>query len=285
MYHITVSPDTYEITPNLFDQNPFIQKDVKPNHENAIRQHINLRKKIHNLIHFTVKTNESIPDLVFIASGGLSLPNLPEPVVILPNMKYSTRKAELPYIKDMMEKLHIQTYEFPGPYIFEGEAEAKWLQAGKILLHGYGYRSTKESTRILKNLIHRIYKHYDVEPPVIIPLALQNSSVYHLDMALLAYSDNGCIVQQNSIQKKGLHQMRKRGVEITEVQTSDPFALNGIVLKDKIITHVQTDKHIKNLIERLSKKTVVEVQLTEFEKAGGVAKCLVMTIYDPSLSK
>lgn len=285
MYHITVSPDTYEITPNLISQNPFIQKYVIPNHENAVRQHMNLRKKLPKLIHFTVKTKESIPDLVFIASGGLSLPNLPEPVVILPNMKYSTRKAELPYIQDMMEKLHIKTYEFPSPYIFEGEAEAKWLQGGKILIHGYGYRSTKESTRILKNLIHRIYKHYHVEPPVIIPLSLQKATVYHLDMALLAYSDNGCIVQKDSIHKSGLQQMRKVGIDITEVQTSDPFALNAIILQDKIISHVQTDKHMKELIERLSKKKLVEVQLTEFEKAGGVAKCLVMTIYDPSLIK
>lgn len=285
MYHITVSTDTYELTPRLEGQNPYIDITDQPNIRSASKQHSNLRDEIPRNVHFKVKTDESVPDMVFIASGGLSLPRLPEAVVILPNMKYKSRKAELPYIKQILEDLHIKTYEFPSEAVFEGEAEAKWFDGGNLLVHGYGHRSNKQSVKVLRDLIRKIYRKYGVEPPKFMSVKLLNSKFYHLDIAMLDYSQVGCIVQSGAIDNVTLERLRKEIGYVTEIETTDPFVLNGIVLENKIITHVQTDPHAKALIQNLSQKDIVEIDVSEFEKAGGAVKCLSMEIYDPSLIK
>lgn len=285
MYHITVSTDTYELTPRLEGQNPYIDVSDKPNIRIASKQHSNLRDEIPRNVHFKVKTDESVPDMVFIASGGLSLPRLPEPVVILPNMKYKSRKAELPYVKQILEDLKIKVYEFPDEAVFEGEAETAWFDGGYLLVHGYGHRSTKQSVKLLRELIRKIYRKYGVEPPKFLSMKLLSPNFYHLDMAMLPYSQMGCIVQSGSIDNASLERLRKEIGYVTEIETTDPFALNAIVCENKIISHVQTDPHAKAMIENISGKELVEIDVSEFEKAGGATKCLCMEIYDPSLIK
>ena len=133
MYHVTVSVDTYELTPNLEGQNPFIDVDDQPNVRQASKQHSNVRDELPRNVHFKVKTDRTVPDMVFIASAGLSLPRLPEPVVILPNMKFKTRKAELPYIKQIMDDLKIKTYPFPSSEPFKARLRYDFLKAGEFL--------------------------------------------------------------------------------------------------------------------------------------------------------
>jgi N-dimethylarginine dimethylaminohydrolase len=283
MYQITVNPDTFEIPKEVKGQNPFIDIHQLVNTILAKKQHATLRKQLSQEVYFRIQTEESIPDFVFIASGGLSLPRLPEPVVILPNMKYNSRKAELPFVKEMFKKLGIQTYEFPGKSPFEGAAEVAWFHDFTLLVHAYGYRSSKESVKKLQKLITSIYKHYNVTPPKYMAVEIQSPEFYHRDLAMLAYSNNGCIVQKRAFDMPTIEKLRKAIGNVAVLETKDPFALNGIVLENKIITHVQQEKHVKEFIERISKKKVIEINLSEFEKAGGAAACLVLTIYDPRL--
>ncbi len=280
MYQITVSPDTFNVLPTLVGQNPFIDASHKVNKSKAFKEHANLRKALSKNVHFSVKTDESLPDLVFIANGGFSLPRLPEPVIILPNMKYPSRKAELPYDREIFQRLGIKVYEYEGKAPFEGGAEVAWFHDYTLMVHGYGYRSSKESVKELQTLVTSIYKHYKIQPPHFTALQLQSPRFYHLDLAMFAYN-NGCIVQKGAFDAKTLEKLRKAIGSVTVVDTKDPYALNAIQEEKKIITHVQQDKHVKECIETLSKKKVVEVDLREFEKGGGAAGCLHITVFDP----
>jgi len=164
MYHITIKPDTFLVNERVVNQNPYITSDYKKvNHKLALEQHKYVVDQLaRNISYKLEKTKEFIPDIVFVANGGLSLPRLPEPLVILPWMKFEQRRTELKYLEKIYEDLHIKTIEFPGTIDapFEGAAEAKWFNNGELLIMAYGHRSTKESVKIMRTLLNDIYMSY-----------------------------------------------------------------------------------------------------------------------------
>lgn len=281
MYHLTVSPDTYEVRRDTRHQNPLIQ-ETPVNAAQASRQHAHLRSLLPKTISIDVTSRHSLPDLVYIASAGLSLPGLPDSVVILPRMKYASRRAELPVVKTIFQKLGVKMIELPRGIVFEGEAEAVWLQEGRVLLHGYGYRSTKATGPALQKLLTAIYTQYAVPPPTVVSVSLQSPETYHIDMALLVVSPSFCIARQGAFSEAGRALLTKLFKTVRVVSSSDPFALNAIVLEKTILTHKPLDPAVKEILEEASGKSVTEVNVSEFEKGGGAVACLVMEMYEPT---
>ena len=281
MYHLTVSPDTFQVLKETRHQNPLIQRSAV-DLEKARRQHAALESHLPKLISIDVQSKESLPDLVYIASGGLSLPRLPESVVILPRMKYASRRAELPIVKTIFQKLGVKMMELPPGIVFEGEAEAVWLQGGKILLHGYGYRSTKATGPALQRLLTEIYTHYKVPPPTVVSIALQTPNAYHIDMGLLPVTPSVCLVRKGVLSEAGIDALKRLFSTVNVISSSDPFALNAVVLEKTILTHKPLDPAVKQTLEELSGKSVTQVDVSEFEKGGGAVACLVMEMYEPT---
>jgi len=284
MYHIAIKPNTFTVTNELIDQHPYGKKDTRINLSDASVQHAKLMNNIPKLLEFTVKRNNEVPDLVFFSSAGLSLPRLPESVVILPWMKFSQRNNELIYKKQIFEELKIKTYQFPGneTLTFEGQAETKWFHDGAILAVGYGFRSSKESVALLEKLIRSIYKNYDILPPTIIPLKLKNHHLFHLQMAMLEFSQTECIIHKNSIRIKDLLVLQEAlgGQNIKVIDSNDPFCLSSIVLEDRILTH-ELSSQMRKILHEITKKTIVEYDMSEFEKAGGSPRALIFDLFDP----
>ena len=164
MYRIAIKPTTFNLTNDIIDQHPYGKKDSKVNLKDASIQHETLMQHIPKVIEFSVKKTPDVPDLVFFASAGLSLPRLPEAVVILPWMKFTQRRNEIIYKKEIFDDLQVKTVQFPGHENapFEGQVETKWFQNGAILAVGYGYRSSKDSVALLQKLINEIYKTYEI---------------------------------------------------------------------------------------------------------------------------
>lgn len=285
MYHITVSPDTYEVLPKQEGNNPFIDLNQKPILPLARKQHAAFRTHLPNEVYFEVKTKEHIPDFVFFASGGLSLPRLPEPVVILPSMKTATRKAELPYDKAIFERLKIKTYELPKGIVFEGKAEVAWFNGGTVMLHGYGYRSTKGSVFALQRLLAKIYKSYGVAPPRCISMRLKSPRTYHLDLALLGYSDTECCVLSGAFDPEQIGLLRTVLSSVTILPSTDPFLLNAVVFPTKILLHKVPDPSLVAKLKDVTGKQIVQIDVSEFQKSGGAVACLVLPIYDPRLTQ
>ncbi len=283
MYHIAIKPTTFNFTNALLDQHPYGKKNSKINLKDASEQHLYLVEYIPNLLEFSVKKSCEIPDLVFFSSAGLSLPRLPEPLVILPWMKFTQRRNELIYKKEIFEELRIKTVLFPGNENapFEGQVDTKWFHNGSVLVVGYGYRSSKESITILQKLINEIYKTYAIVPPTIIPLKLKRYDIFHLQMAMLAISETECIIHKNSIRIKDIlnlqHVLGQDNIKI--IDSDDPFCLSSIVLEDKILTH-DLDSLTKKAIHEITKKEIVELDMSEYEKAGGSVRALIFDLFD-----
>jgi N-dimethylarginine dimethylaminohydrolase len=289
MYHITIRPDTFGIDEKFANQNPYLSANIsKVNRKLAMEQHRCVVKHLTRNVNYVVeKTSECIPDIVFIANGGLSLPRLPEPVMVLPWMKFEQRRNELKYLKEIYDDLNIKTIEFPGslhaPY--EGVAESKWFNNGELLVMGYGYRSSKETVQKMRTLLNEIYTSYGIQPPYVISFHLQSFHYYHLDIAMLAISESECIIHKDAIKPKDLARLKLYLGSVHTLDCDDKFCLNAIIDGENIITHKLVHKETKDTLEAITGKSVIECDVSEFEKAGGGVRCMVIDVYDPRLIK
>jgi N-dimethylarginine dimethylaminohydrolase len=284
MYHITIRPSTFKITPELKNQNPFIDIKENVNLKKAQEQHKQITAIVQPTLVYDIKKRGNIPDIVFTANMGLSCPRLPVPVVIISHMKYRQRRNERPYIEEILEDRHIHYVEFPSEAVFEGAPEAKWFDNGQLLIMGYGHRATEKSVKTLKTLLNSIYESYGVEPPRVIAYELQNPHFYHLDSAMLEIGQLECIVQKEAFTQADIKAL-KAELRIHVIETSDYFCLNSIIQGDTLITHILSDPTVKSKLEDITGKEVVEFDTSEFEKSGGSVRCLVFDVYDPRMIK
>jgi N-dimethylarginine dimethylaminohydrolase len=282
MKHICIRPTSFEILPIQDNQNPYIDIQHDVNGSLVAKQHKSLIKAFSTITPYTLPpTDQHLPDIVFVANGGLCLPRLPKPLILLPWMKYQQRKAELPFLKQMFAKLKLPTVDFPGNRLapFEGQAELKWFFGGRLAVCGPGHRSSRRTFEILNELLTDIYHSHDLEPPTLLIVPLISADYYHLDVAMLEFDDTSCIVHRKSMSSASIARMRKAGIKVHVIDTADSFCLNAVVDKKKLITHVLSDRAIKPVLEEITGRTVVEVDTSEFEKSGGSVRCMTLDVF------
>lgn len=270
-----VSPSSFEILPFQTGQNPYIHHHhIHPS--KAHSQHSRLAHLLTALVYPLPQLPCPLPDIVFMANAGLSLPRLCHPMILLPRMKFPQRQQELPYLKQLFHQLRIPTIEYPGMEPFEGQAELKWFDGGRKAVCGYGFRATKQTFVELDRFFEKLYGK---DKPQLLVLKLASADFYHLDVAMLEY-DQKCIVHRRafaptSIQKLE-HFLGKQNV--TVLDTSDKFCLNAIVDGPRLVTHKLSDPALKPLLRALTGRAVHEMDTSEFEKSGGSVRCMVLDV-------
>ena len=281
---LAIAADTFEITPKQLHENPYIEATNKFSQQ-ALRQHAAMVKAYSKISVFNVEKTPGVvlSDIVFVANGGLSLPRLSRPLVILPWMKYPHRRAELPNLKEMFHGYKVPTIDFPGNLDapFEGQAELKWFYGGTKAVGGYGFRSTKKSFGVLESMLKTIYTNHGVAPPEILALPIESFDYYHLDVAMLDFATDKCIVHKKAFSPASLKKLRAfLGEEnVYVLDTTDNFCLNAVVDGKNLITHKLTEPGLKQTLETITGKTVKEVDTTEFEKSGGSVRCMSFDLY------
>lgn len=276
---VSIKPTTFEITPVQDGQNEYIHIDAGIDRKKVMKQHKNLENAFSSILTYTLRdVHESLPDIVFIANGGLSLPRISR-TILLPNMKYEQRKRELPYLMGIYNDLGLTMIPFTKE-VFEGQAELKWFYGGTLAVGGYGFRSTRKSFVVLDKLLSSIYSEKGLEPPKLLVLKLEDPLYYHLDVAMLEYDDTKCIVHKKAFSAESVASLKKflgsKNVSVIDVE--DSICLNAVVDGDTLVTH-KLDKKDKKLLEDLTKRKVFEVDTSEFEKSGGSVRCMTLEIY------
>jgi N-dimethylarginine dimethylaminohydrolase len=283
MLRIHIKPTTFDIFPLQDGQNKYINRVVHVNKKKALEQHKNLVKSFKNSITYTIEDPiDLIPDIVFTANGGLCLPRLPKPLIVLPYMKYQQRKDELKYLEEIYKNIHVETVPFPGNQSapFEGQAELKWFYGGTKAICGYGYRSTKKSFEIINTLFKKIYKSHKLEPPELLVVKLESPDYYHLDVAMLDFHDKKCIVHKKAFSEASVKKMQAfLGEEnVTVIDTPDNFCLNAVVEGDTLVTHM-LKAPLKSQLENITNKKIHMVDTSEFQKSGGSVRCMTLNIF------
>jgi N-dimethylarginine dimethylaminohydrolase len=210
------------------------------------------------------------PDMVFTANAGLER----DGTVVISSFYHPERQGEEQHFRTWFRQAGYNVLDIPRATPFEGEGDALFSTDGTRLWVGYGPRTAPSSHQALRNA-------WDIE---VTPLHLIDPRFYHLDTCF-APLEGGYVMyfpeafDQASIARiEAFYPSEKR--IIVAAEDALRFACNAINVGHTIILN-QISRELSSQLESRGFH-VVQVPLTEFLKAGGAAKCLVMKLSPPA---
>jgi N-dimethylarginine dimethylaminohydrolase len=202
-----------------------------------------------------------LPDMVFTANAGFLSGNK----FIASNFRYDVRRGEAIHFENWFAARNYEICHLPQESYFEGEGDL--LMCGDVLFAGHPYRSSLVSHEIVAETLQR----------EIISLRLINDWFYHLDTCLCPLDNHRALIYRGAFDSSTLSVLESKVDTLISVNEEEArrFACNAIVVEKNVIINEGCPKTRDQLESRGF--SVFEVPLSEFIKAGGSAKCLVLT--------
>jgi N-dimethylarginine dimethylaminohydrolase len=208
------------------------------------------------------------PDMVFTANAGLAYRRS----VALSSFFHPERQGEEPHFRRWFEDAGYTILEIPRATPFEGEGDALFATDGSRLWAGVGPRTLAASHQALRDA-------WQID---VVPLTLVDPRFYHLDTCF-APLDDGFVMYYpaafdtaSRARIEAFYPAEKR--ILVEEADAVRFACNVVNIDRTLILNRIGSALSTQLEERGFE--VVQLELSEFMKAGGAAKCLVMKLPD-----
>jgi ornithine--oxo-acid transaminase len=266
--YLMCSPRHYDVA---YVINPWMAGNLHASsHERAVTQWHRLYQALNEVADVElIEPQSSSPDMVFTANAGLEHNG----IVVLSSFFHPERQAEELYFRLWFHSAGYTVLDVPRETPFEGEGDALFSADGSRLWAGYGPRTTRESH-------HLLARAWNIE---VVPLHLIDPRFYHLDTCFAPLDGEHIMYYPAAFDSaslariEALYPVGKR-IVITE-DDATCFACNAINIGRTIILNDIS----RELTAQLESRGfhVVPVALTEFIKAGGAAKCLVMRLSIP----
>jgi N-dimethylarginine dimethylaminohydrolase len=210
------------------------------------------------------------PDLVFTANAGLVLGD----VVVPARFRHAERQGEEALFARWFKSHGFRLAELPDGLCFEGAGDALFECETRRLWMGFGPRSEERAAPALHRLLG-----VDVEP-----LQLVDPRFYHLDTCFCPLPRGGLLWFPAAFEAGARLKIEAafpadRRIAVVESEAAR-FACNAVVLGETVIGDGIGDAtearlaHLGFDVER--------VQLDEFQKSGGSAKCLTLRLDVPN---
>src|SRR5882757_9308627 len=206
------------------------------------------------------------PDMVFTANAGLER----DGIVVLSSFFHPERQGEEQHFHRWFERADYVVLDTPRDTPFEGEGDALFSTDGSRLWVGYGPRTALASHERLR----------EIWPVEVISLHLIDPRFYHLDTCF-APLDGGHILyypgafDAPSLQKIEAFYPADKRIQVDEADALR-FACNAVNIGDTIL--LNEIGPILSAELRSKGFHLIQLNLSEFLKAGGAAKCLVMKL-------
>jgi N-dimethylarginine dimethylaminohydrolase len=258
--------------PTLYDVNYVINPWMVGNVNQSSRQRATDQwKELYNAVArvsdvLLVEPQPGSPDMVFTANAGLVF----DGTVALSSFYHPERQGEEAHFRRWFQETGFTICEVSRETPFEGEGDALFEADGSRLWAGHGPRTNEKSLRQLTDL-------WDVE---VIPLRLVDPRFYHLDTCFCPLSNGEVMYYPAAFDSESQKRIHDRYIETKRICVSEAdalrFACNAInvgktILLNRISTELFADLQLIGY-------QVIQVELTEFLKAGGAAKCLVLRL-------
>ena len=249
----------YEINPWMSLQRPI-------NHARALVQWQRLYRILTEELQVTVRLlpgRPGVPDLVFTANAGLVCGR----TMIQSRFRFPQRQREAPFITRYFTRAGFRVMRLSHPGHFEGEGDALWL--GQTLLFGFRFRSDasahEELARFLKVQV--------------LPVELVDRRFYHLDTCFCPLDATTAMWFPKAFDRYGRAVIERTVEHLIAVTEADAtrFVCNAIVVGRKIVLHAGASTRLQRQLTGRGFR-VYPVDLSEFLKAGGSAKCLVLQL-------
>jgi N-dimethylarginine dimethylaminohydrolase len=205
---------------------------------------------------------KGLPDLVFTANAGLMFKDL----FFSSRFRHAERARESP-INDAWFSAHGFTIEqFPEDCYHEGAGDA--LFCGEILFAGYRIRSD-------------VHGHVWVGQRIgkrVLPLELVNPFFYHLDTCFCPLAPGEAIWYPDAFDAYGRRVIESHIPKLLAVTEPEAkrFGCNAVVVGKRVVTNTGCENLAAGL--RNWGYEPIAVELDEFLKAGGSAKCLTLRL-------
>ncbi len=258
-------PKHYEVN---YVINPWMAGNVhRSSREQATAQweqlHSALRKMAQVLL---VEPQPGSPDMVFTANAGL----VRDGIVALSSFQHKERQGEEPHFRRWFSESGFAVRDIPRVTPFEGEGDALFEADGSRLWAGYGPRTRKDSHRQLTEL-------WGVE---VVSLRLVDPRFYHLDTCFCPLWNGDVMYFPGAFDDESQRKIEERYCKARRICVSEEdallFACNAVNVGRTIVLNEISEE----LCGRLEGRGfhIIQVELTEFLKAGGAAKCLVLRL-------
>jgi N-dimethylarginine dimethylaminohydrolase len=213
-----------------------------------------------------VEPQPGSPDMVFTANAGLVY----DGVVALSSFYHPERQGEEPHFRRWFQDSGFAVCDVPRVTPFEGEGDALFEPDGSRLWAGYGTRTRINSHRQLTDL-------WGIE---VVSLGLVDPRFYHLDTCFCPLSNGEVMYYPAAFDAESQKKIEERYPKPKRICVSEAdalrFACNAVNIGKTILLN-QIGAELSARLQALG-YDVIQMDLTEFLKAGGAAKCLVLRL-------
>ena len=288
--------------------NPWMDRRRQPNRPLALRQWQSLRRTLQEDLGATVhccRARPGLPDMTFTANAGLAHRG----VFIPSRFRYRERAGEAPHFTRWFRAHGYRIMRLPGAaagrrrgtgnsdrdertrsdaraglpalrtdsgnyaqpphsegHSFEGAGDA--LPMGDRLFAGYRFRSD-------------IQTHAAVGAALgvrVLSLELVNPYFYHLDTCFMPLSEELAIYYPDAFDRYGRRVIRENVADLLPVRHEEAyqFACNAVSVNRRVVISAPC----RSLARELKRRgfAVFPLDLSEFRKAGGAARCLTLRL-------
>ena len=254
-------PDHYGIE---YEINPWMNRSLGAVRQLAFQQWTALRDTLLGLgVQIeTLTPRPGLPDLVFTANAGLVFRDL----FLSSSFRHEVRAKESPIFDEWFASNDYHVEHLPDGMFHEGAGDA--LFCGDILFAGYRQRSDA-------NAHQWVGQRLGVR---VLPLELVNPRYYHLDTCFCPISRTEAIYFPDAFDSYGRRVLASHVPTLIPVEEAEArrFGCNAVVVGKSIVHNSRCPKLGESLAARGYK--AIEVELDEFLKAGGSAKCLTLRL-------
>ncbi len=265
--------------PRFFDVqyviNPWMEGNLHaPSYALALAQWNRLHAAVSELADvLLIEPQPALPDMVFTANAGL----VRNGVAALSRFRCAERQGEEKHFRAWFEVEGFQVSEMRPEIPFEGEGDALFTSDGSRLWAGHGWRTSVES----HDLLRALWPGCEV-----VSLRLVDPRFYHLDTCFCPLANGDLLYYPPAFDETSRLQIEEfypaaRRIAVEEKDALQ-FACNAVNVGRNIVLN-EIGAGLSGELESRGFQ-LTQVPLSEFLKAGGAAKCLVLRLSELPLN-
>jgi N-dimethylarginine dimethylaminohydrolase len=247
-----------------YEINPWMSRQRGSLPERARRQW----QKLHDtLLRLDVRVElltpqPGLPDLVFTANAGLIFGRR----FFSSRFRHEVRARESPHFDAWFAAHDFAVEHLPEDMFFEGAGDA--LFCGTTLFAGYRIRSDVRGHQHLAGVLRK----------QVLPLELINPYFYHLDTCFCPLAPGEAIWYPDAFDPYGRRVIETHIPHLIHAVEAEAhrFGCNAVVVGKTVVLNTGCERLVADLRDR--GYTTVAVELDEFIKSGGSAKCLTLRL-------
>lgn len=255
----------YEINPWMAGQEGSLDLDLAKRQWIALRDALSEHAEI-----VTMEPQEGLPDMVFTANAGAVLGNKAIASHFMPH----ERRPEEPHYKRWFRENGFDLLELDNDVAFEGTGDCLLDRGEPLVWLGHGFRTEIEAHKPIGD-------HFDRE---VVSIHLTDERFYHIDTCFCPLTDGFLMYHPPAFDYESRIAIESRVPShkriVVDTQDAGNFACNAVNIRDEVFLHKASEPLKARLM--LAGFKVHEIDLSEFLKAGGSARCLTLKITEPT---